>query len=162
MISYDCRPAFAATRYLSAPPCLETIRRRFSNADRPAGAQNGGVLKPRLRAIQRQCPHRESTLWSSRSSDTRSQLATKPPFEEAYRNAGELLEASSHCLGFSLMRATRERQRYRDDDLLGFSPDGHLIGFRQSPAFKTIPGTPGSIRIRLPRRTHTTERPGSS
>lgn len=56
-------------------------------------------------------------------------------FEEAYRSAGELLEASSHCLGFSLMRSTRERQRYVMS-IYWDSPDGHLIGFRQSGAFK--------------------------
>ncbi len=56
-------------------------------------------------------------------------------FEEAYRSAGALLEASSHCLGFSLMRATRERQRYIMT-IYWDSPDGHLIGFRQSGAFK--------------------------
>ena len=56
------------------------------------------------------------------------------PFEEAYRSAGALLEASSHCLGFSLMRATRERQRYMMT-IYWDSPDGHLIGFRQSAAF---------------------------
>ncbi len=56
------------------------------------------------------------------------------PFEEAYRSAGALLEASSHCLGFSLMRATRERQRYVMT-IYWDSPDGHLIGFRQSAAF---------------------------
>ncbi len=56
-------------------------------------------------------------------------------FEDAYRHAGELLEASSHCLGYSLMRATRERQRY-SMTIYWDSPDGHLIGFRQSGAFK--------------------------
>ena len=56
-------------------------------------------------------------------------------FEEAYRAAGALLEPSSHCLGFSLMRATRERQRYIMT-IYWDSPDGHLIGFRQSGAFK--------------------------
>jgi hemoglobin len=56
-------------------------------------------------------------------------------FEEAQHNACALLEASSQCLGFSLMRATRERQRYT---MLVYwdSPDGHLIGFRQSTAFQ--------------------------
>ena len=56
-------------------------------------------------------------------------------FEDAFRNAGALLEASSHCLGFSLMRATRERQRYIMT-IYWDAPDGHLIGFRQSGAFK--------------------------
>lgn len=56
-------------------------------------------------------------------------------FEEAYRGAGALLEASSHCLGFSLMRATRTRERYVMT-IYWDSPDGHLIGFRQSVAFK--------------------------
>ncbi len=46
-----------------------------------------------------------------------------------------MLENSSHCLGFSLMRATRERQRYMMT-IYWDSPDGHLIGFRQSKAFQ--------------------------
>ena len=56
-------------------------------------------------------------------------------FEEAYRNAGRLLENSSHCLGFSLLRATRERQNYLMT-IYWDSPDGHLIGFRQSKDFR--------------------------
>ena len=59
----------------------------------------------------------------------------EPAFEDAYRRAGVLLEASSHCLGFSLMRATRERYRYLMT-IYWDSPDGHLIGFRQSKDFR--------------------------
>lgn len=59
----------------------------------------------------------------------------EPAFEEAYRRAGVLLENSSHCLGFSLMRATRERFRYLMQ-IYWDSPDGHLIGFRQSKDFR--------------------------
>ena len=56
-------------------------------------------------------------------------------FEDAYRKAAVLLEASGHCLGFTLTRATRERSRYLMS-VYWDSPDGHLIGFRQSTAFK--------------------------
>ena len=56
-------------------------------------------------------------------------------FEDAYRQAGALLGGSGHCLGFSLTRATRERHRYMMT-VYWDSPDGHLIGFRQSTAFK--------------------------
>ena len=56
-------------------------------------------------------------------------------FEDAYRQAAPLLEASGHCLGFTLTRATRERNRYLMS-VYWDAPDGHLIGFRQSNAFK--------------------------
>lgn len=55
-------------------------------------------------------------------------------FEDAYRQAAPLLEASNHCLGFTLTRATRDRNRYLMS-IYWDSPDGHLIGFRQSSAF---------------------------
>lgn len=58
----------------------------------------------------------------------------EPAFEDAYREAAELLEASNHCLGFTLTRATRERNRYIMS-IYWDSPDGHLIGFRQSNSF---------------------------
>ena len=56
-------------------------------------------------------------------------------FEDAYRQAALLLEASGHCLGFTLTRATRERNRYLMS-VYWDAPDGHLIGFRQSNSFK--------------------------
>ena len=59
----------------------------------------------------------------------------EPAFEDAFRRAGVLLENSSHCLGFSLLRATRERHRYLMQ-VFWDSPDGHLIGFRQSKDFR--------------------------
>ncbi len=55
-------------------------------------------------------------------------------FEDAFRKAAPLLEASGHCLGYTLTRATRERNRYMMS-VYWDSPDGHLIGFRQSNAF---------------------------
>ncbi len=56
-------------------------------------------------------------------------------FEDAHRQVAVLLEASSHCLGFTLTRSTRDRHRYM---MIVYwdSPDGHLIGFRQSNAFR--------------------------
>ena len=56
-------------------------------------------------------------------------------FEDASRQAALLLEASNHCLGFTLTRATRERNHYLMS-VYWDSPDGHLIGFRQSHSFK--------------------------
>ena len=58
----------------------------------------------------------------------------EPAFEDAYRRVAVLLESSSHCLGFNLTRATRERNRYMAT-IYWDSPDGHLIGFRQSKDF---------------------------
>ncbi len=55
-------------------------------------------------------------------------------FEDAFRQAAPLLEASNHCIGFTLTRATRERNRYMMS-IFWDSPDGHLIGFRQSNGF---------------------------
>lgn len=55
-------------------------------------------------------------------------------FEDAFRQAAPLLEASTHCLGFTLTRATRDRNRYLMS-IYWDSPDGHLIGFRQSGSF---------------------------
>ncbi len=55
--------------------------------------------------------------------------------EDAFRRAAVLLEGSNHCLGFTLTRATRDRHRYMMT-IYWDSPDGHLIGFRQSNAFR--------------------------
>lgn len=55
-------------------------------------------------------------------------------FEDAYRQAAALLEASNHCLGYTLTRATRERNHYMMSTYWD-SPDGHLIGFRQGGSF---------------------------
>jgi hemoglobin len=56
-------------------------------------------------------------------------------FEEAYRRASQPLESSSHCLGFILTRATKQRNHYIMM-IYWDSPDGHLIGFRESALFK--------------------------
>lgn len=57
-------------------------------------------------------------------------------FETACRHAAKSLTRSSHCLGYSLMRATAttERNRYAFT-LYWDTPDGHYIGFRQSEDF---------------------------
>ena len=55
-------------------------------------------------------------------------------FEESYRQAQKCLADSSHCLGYRLMRCIKHRGRY----LLLIqwdSAEGHLQGFRGSPAF---------------------------
>ncbi len=62
-------------------------------------------------------------------------LGDEATFEDAFRRAAVLLEASSHCLGFTLTRSTRDRNRYMMS-IYWDSPDGHLIGFRQSNDFR--------------------------
>ena len=56
-------------------------------------------------------------------------------FEDAYRQAQQYLADSPHCLGYQLARCLKHRSRYllliRWD-----SVDGHLQGFRGSPAFQ--------------------------
>ena len=57
-------------------------------------------------------------------------------FETACSHAAKALGRNSHCLGYSLMRATAtaERNRYAFS-VYWDTPDGHLIGFRQSADF---------------------------
>jgi heme-degrading monooxygenase HmoA len=56
-------------------------------------------------------------------------------FEDAYGQAQKLLADSPHCQGYQLVRCLKHRSRYllliRWD-----SVDGHLQGFRGSPAFQ--------------------------
>ena len=56
-------------------------------------------------------------------------------FEIAYRQAQQYLTDSPHCLGYQLTRCLKHRSRYllliRWD-----SVEGHLQGFRGSPAFQ--------------------------
>ena len=56
-------------------------------------------------------------------------------FEEAYRQAAEPLAASEHCLGYELSRCAEEPGSY----ILRIewdSAEGHMQGFRRSPAFR--------------------------
>lgn len=60
--------------------------------------------------------------------------ATGETFEVAYRTAASSLDASPHCLGYELSHCVEEAGRY----ILRIewdSVDGHLQGFRRSPAF---------------------------
>lgn len=61
-------------------------------------------------------------------------------FEDAYRRAAQMLESASQCLGYTLTRATRQRNRYMMI-IYWDSPDGHLIGFRESVIFKEFQDT---------------------
>jgi heme-degrading monooxygenase HmoA len=56
-------------------------------------------------------------------------------FDEAYRRAGALLDASPHCQRWEAARCVDdpEKQIVRID---WDSAEGHLQGFRQSPDFK--------------------------
>lgn len=67
---------------------------------------------------------------------------TVPPgreleFEEAWRQASRPLTRSTHCLGYSLTRATAERNRYL---LMVYwdTPDGHRIAFQHSEDFAEV------------------------
>jgi quinol monooxygenase YgiN len=55
-------------------------------------------------------------------------------FAGAYRDAGKLLDADPHCLAYEVARGVEEPEhwvvRIEWDSL-----DGHLLGFRRSPAF---------------------------
>ena len=56
-------------------------------------------------------------------------------FIAAYATAGKVLRDSSHCLGVELSRCTEEPTSF----MLRIewdSVDGHLNGFRKSPAFR--------------------------
>lgn len=58
-------------------------------------------------------------------------------FEEAWRRAGRPLANSTHCLGYSLTRATVERNRYL---LMVYwdTPDGHRHAYQHSPDFEEV------------------------
>ena len=58
-------------------------------------------------------------------------------FEEAWRQASKPLARSTHCLGYSLTRATTERNRYL---LMVYwdTPDGHRFAFQQSADFEEV------------------------
>lgn len=56
-------------------------------------------------------------------------------FLDAYRDAQQHLRGSPHCLGYDLARCAEDPTRF----ILRIewdSPDGHLRGFRGSPAFQ--------------------------
>src|SRR5437667_12848782 len=56
-------------------------------------------------------------------------------FEDSYRRAGELLDASPHCLRWEAARCVDQP----DKQIVRIewdSADGHLQGFRRSPDFK--------------------------
>ena len=56
-------------------------------------------------------------------------------FEEAYRQAGKHLDESPHCLNHQTTRCVEEPHHYIVR-IEWDSMDGHLKGFRQSPAFR--------------------------
>ena len=58
-------------------------------------------------------------------------------FEEAWRQASKPLANSTHCLGYSLVRATNERNRYLLQ-VYWDTPDGHRIAFQQSADFEQV------------------------
>ncbi|OWK45517.1 Antibiotic biosynthesis monooxygenase [Fimbriiglobus ruber] len=59
----------------------------------------------------------------------------EPAFEDAYRQAQTYLAKLPHCLGYELTRCLKESNRYVL--LIRWeSVDGHMKGFRGSPAFQ--------------------------
>jgi len=58
-------------------------------------------------------------------------------FEKAYKKAVESLAAASHCLAYELSHCTEDPDHY----VLRIewdSEEGHLKGFRSSPAFRSF------------------------
>lgn len=58
-------------------------------------------------------------------------------FEEAYRRAGDVLEASPNCESYEVSRCVEEPDNYVVR-IEWDSQEGHLSGFRQSPEFRTF------------------------
>ena len=58
-------------------------------------------------------------------------------FEKDYRNAGEALASSSHCLSYELSHCTEDPDHYTLR-IEWDSEDGHLKGFRPSKEFKAF------------------------
>lgn len=60
-----------------------------------------------------------------------------PRFEQDYAEAGQSLDASTHCLGYELARCIDEPGSY----ILRIqwdSVEGHMQGFRSSPEFRAF------------------------
>jgi heme-degrading monooxygenase HmoA len=58
-------------------------------------------------------------------------------FEQAYRRAGDALEASGHCERYEVTRCTEDPTQ-RIVRIEWDSEEGHLSGFRQSPEFRNF------------------------
>jgi quinol monooxygenase YgiN len=56
-------------------------------------------------------------------------------FEEAYRRAGETLRASDHCERYEVSRCSEDSTQHVVR-IEWDSEEGHLSGFRKSPAFR--------------------------
>jgi quinol monooxygenase YgiN len=63
--------------------------------------------------------------------------ARRNNFEDAYKKAGESLEASSHCLRYELSHCVEDPDHYALR-IEWDSEEGHLKGFRSSPEFKAF------------------------
>jgi quinol monooxygenase YgiN len=58
-------------------------------------------------------------------------------FEQAYRQAGEALQASSHCERYEVSRCSEDPTQHVVR-IEWDSEEGHLGGFRQSPEFRSF------------------------
>jgi heme-degrading monooxygenase HmoA len=74
-------------------------------------------------------------------------------FEDAYRRAGKLLDASPHCLRWDAARSVddTEKQIVRIE---WDSAEGHLQGFRRSDDFKPFLEATGSFYDDIEEMTH--------
>lgn len=58
-------------------------------------------------------------------------------FQRAYQEAGKILHADPHCLGYEVARGVEEPEHFVVR-IQWDSIDGHEQGFRRSPAFRTF------------------------
>lgn len=58
-------------------------------------------------------------------------------FQRAYQEAGKILDADPHCLGYEVARGVEEPEHFVVR-IQWDSIDGHEQGFRMSPAFRTF------------------------
>lgn len=58
-------------------------------------------------------------------------------FQRAYQEAGKILDADPHCLGYEVARGVEEPEHFVVR-IQWDSIDGHEQGFRRSPAFRTF------------------------
>jgi quinol monooxygenase YgiN len=74
-------------------------------------------------------------------------------FDDAYRRAGALLDASPHCQHWEAARSVDEPEKHIVR-IEWDSPEGHLQGFRQSPDFKPFLEATGPFYNDIEEMTH--------
>ena len=74
-------------------------------------------------------------------------------FDDAYRRAGRLLDASPHCERWETARCLEEPEK-QIVRIEWDSTEGHLQGFRQSPDFKPFVEATGKFYNDIEEMTH--------